>query len=377
MHVKDDGIGIKANDVPHIFDRYFQSDSINSKGGSGIGLHMVRELVRLHGGDVGVESQEGKGSDFWFEIPLVCEQHSINEDSAARTSISGHGAEDDSVTVQEETSNTSITPSILLVEDNLELRVLIAEQLRDEGFDVNEASNGQEAWEQLSAQPDTELIISDVMMPLMDGFELCRRIKGTENVSHIPVILLTAKTSVEDQLEGYKMGADCYLTKPFSSAVLLNRIRHLQEQRRVTMQHFQHDDSKEVAQLTYSPIDEEIITRARKLVEEHLADKSYNVDQFSSDMCASRMTLYRKIHSITGLSPSDFIITIRLKHAAHLLSTTSLSASAISERTGFSSPSYFTKHFKKFFGVLPKEYRVKSNLPLDSGKAARPTSIAL
>ena len=377
VHVKDDGVGIKANDVPYIFDRYFQSDNINSKGGSGIGLHMVRELVRLHGGDVGVESQEGKGSDFWFEIPLVCEQHSINEDSAAQTSISGHGAEDDSVTAQEETSNTSITPSILLVEDNLELRVLIAEQLRDEGFDVNEASNGQEAWEQLSAQPDTELVISDVMMPLMDGFELCRRIKGTENVSHIPVILLTAKTSDEDQLEGYKMGADCYLTKPFSPAVLLNRIRHLQEQRRVTMQHFQHDDSKEVAQLTYSPIDEEIITRAKKLVEEHLADKNYNVDQFSSDMCASRMTLYRKIHSITGLSPSDFIITIRLKHAAHLLSTTSLSASAISERTGFSSPSYFTKHFKKFFGVLPKEYRVKSNMPLASGKAARPTSIAL
>ena len=363
--------------MTHIFDRYFQPDNINSKGGSGIGLHMVRELVRLHGGDVGVESQEGKGSDFWFEIPLVCEQHSINEDSAAQTSISGHGAEDDSVTAQEETSNTSITPSILLVEDNLELRLLIAEQLRDEGFDVNEASNGQEAWEQLSAQPDTELVISDVMMPLMDGFELCRRIKGTENVSHIPVILLTAKTSDEDQLEGYKMGADCYLTKPFSPAVLLNRIRHLQEQRRVTMQHFQHDDSKEVAQLTYSPIDEEIITRAKKLVEEHLADKNYNVDQFSSDMCASRMTLYRKIHSITGLSPSDFIITIRLKHAAHLLSTTSLSASAISERTGFSSPSYFTKHFKKFFGVLPKEYRVKSNLPLASGKAARPTSIAL
>ena len=357
--------------MPHIFDRYFQSDNINSKGGSGIGLHMVRELVRLHGGDVGVESQEGKGSDFWFEIPLVCEQHSINEDSAAQTSISGHGAEDDSITAQEETSNTSITPSILLVEDNLELRVLIAEQLRDEGFDVNEASNGQEAWEQLSAQPDTELIISDVMMPLMDGFELCRRIKGTENVSHIPIILLTAKTSDEDQLEGYKIGADCYLTKPFSPSVLLNRIRHLQEQRRVTMQHFQHDDSKEVAQLTYSPIDEEIITRAKKFVEEHLADKNYNVDQFSSDMCASRMTLYRKIHSITGLSPSDFIITIRLKHAAHLLSTTSLSASAISERTGFSSPSYFTKHFKKFFGVLPKEYRVKSNLPLDSGKAAR------
>lgn len=357
VRVKDDGIGIKANDMPHIFDRYFQSDNANSQGGSGIGLHMVRELVRLHGGDVGVESQEGKGSNCWFEIPLIHEQHCINEDSATQTSISGQDSEDESATAQEETSSTSTHPCILLVEDNLELRALIAEQLREEGFDVSEANNGQEAWEQLSAQPDTELIISDVMMPLMDGFQLCRRIKSTENVSHIPVILLTAKTSDEDQLEGYKMGADCYLTKPFSPAVLLNRIKHLQEQRKATMQHFQHEDGKEVAQLTYSPIDEEIITRAQKLVEEHLADKNYNVDQFSSDMCASRMTLYRKIHGITGQSPSEFINTIRLKHAAELLRTSTLSTSQISDRTGFSSPSYFTKNFKKMFGCLPKEYR--------------------
>lgn len=304
----------------------------------------------------------GKGSNFWFEIPLMHEQHCINEDSAAQTSISGQDSEDESATAQEETSSTSTHPCILLVEDNLELRALIAEQLREEGFDVSEANNGQEAWEQLSAQPDTELIISDVMMPLMDGFELCRRIKSTENVSHIPVILLTAKTSDEDQLEGYKMGADCYLTKPFSPAVLLNRIKHLQEQRKATMQHFQHEDGKEVAQLTYSPIDEEIITRAQKLVEEHLADKNYNVDQFSSDMCASRMTLYRKIHGITGQSPSEFINTIRLKHAAELLRTSTLSTSQISDRTGFSSPSYFTKNFKKCLDAYPKNTEDKGNI---------------
>ena len=155
------------------------------------------------------------------------------------------------------------------------------------------------------------------------------------------------------------MGADCYLTKPFSPAVLLNRIKHLQEQRASIQQKYQHDEEHEVAQLTYSPIDEELITRAQRVVESHLADKDYNVEQFSNDMCTSRMTLYRKINSITGQSPSEFITTVRLKHAAKLLRTTSLTTQHIAELTGFSSPSYFTKNFKKMFGKLPKDYRTQ------------------
>ena len=242
---------------------------------------------------------------------------------------------------------------VLVVEDNPEMRDLISEQLRDKGYNIQEAGNGEEAWNILTNNDNISLIVSDVMMPIMDGFELCKK------TSHIPVILLTAKTSDESRMEGYKMGADYYLTKPFSTAELLDRIKYLQKQRASMKQKFQHDEENEVAQLTYSPIDEELITRAQKIVESHLSDKEYNVDKFSRDMCASRMTLYRKIHSITGQSPSEFITTIRLKHAANLLRTTTLTTFDISEQTGFSSPSYFTKHFKKMFGMLPKEYRNK------------------
>ncbi|MDE6721408.1 MAG: response regulator [Bacteroidaceae bacterium] len=353
VHIIDDGMGIAVKDLPHIFDCYFQSSNATSQGGSGIGLYMVRELIRLHGGEVGVESHQGVGSDFWFVIPLNCSASIASSTTHEVVSVltkDTSGSSADIGTVQ-------FKNCILLVEDNMELRALIAEQLREEGYAIEEASNGEEAWQRLSTGNNIDLIISDVMMPVMDGFDLCRHVKSAEHTSNTPIILLTAKHSDETRLEGYKMGADYYLTKPFSPAVLLNRIQYLQSQRAVAKQQFQHEESHEIAKLTYSPVDEELIKRAQKIVEEHLSDKHYNVDLFSSDMCASRMTLYRKIHGITGQSPSEFITTIRLKHAANLLRTTTLSASHVAEQTGFSSPSYFTKSFKKMFGVLPKDYR--------------------
>lgn len=287
-------------------------------------------------------------------MPLICQ--------GGATADENHGApepKNENIDAIGEIARDQTTDSILLVEDNLEMRTLIADQLRDEGYHVVEASDGKQGWQLLSETDNICLVISDVMMPVMDGFELCRHIKSSEQTSHIPVILLTAKTSEESKLEGYKMGADCYLTKPFSPAVLLNRIKHLQEQRASIQQKYQHDEEHEVAQLTYSPIDEELITRAQRVVESHLDDKDYNVEQFSNDMCTSRMTLYRKINSITGQSPSEFITTVRLKHAAKLLRTTSLTTQHIAELTGFSSPSYFTKNFKKMFGKLPKDYRTQ------------------
>lgn len=358
VHVIDNGVGIPAKDLPHIFDLYFQSANSSSQGGSGIGLHMVQQLVQLHGGEVGVKSLEGKGTDFWFNIPIMCNpekqtEHKKDHDTDDETSNDTEEATEDNTVLKTEDD------IVLVVEDNPEMRELVSDQLRDEGYNIQEAGNGEEAWNILTNNDNISLIVSDVMMPIMDGFELCKKVKSTEKTSHIPVILLTAKTSDESRMEGYKMGADYYLTKPFSTAELLDRIKYLQKQRASMKQKFQHDEENEVAQLTYSPIDEELITRAQKIVESHLSDKEYNVDKFSSDMCASRMTLYRKIHSITGQSPSEFITTIRLKHAANLLRTTTLTTFYISEQTGFSSPSYFTKHFKKMFGMLPKEYRNK------------------
>ena len=349
VHVADTGTGLPESEIPHVFDRYYQSANASSQGGSGIGLNLVRETVLLHGGKVGVNSQEGHGADFWFTIPIhpqpqpATDKEHTQDDSVAADSP--HDKGDETLT------------SILLVEDNVELRSLIANQLSDDGYKVLQAGDGQQAWDVLQQKDDIMLIVSDVMMPIMDGMELCRRVKTDENTSHLPVILLTAKTGDESRLEGYKMGADSYLTKPFSMAVLQSRIKHLLEQRQSQQQQFQHDNSCDAAPLTHSPFDEEFLARAIKAVQNHLSDKAYGVNQFSDDMCASRMTLYRKIHAITGQSPSEFITTIRLKHAAHLLETSTLSIALVSEHTGFSSPSFFAKQFAKMFGCLPKDYR--------------------
>lgn len=358
VHVKDTGTGIPEAELSHIFDRYYQSANSAEHGGSGIGLHIVKEMVRLHGGQVGVSSQEGHGADFWFTLP-VRQPDSLKK--GAERSEQASALQESQVTAASPTGMVGgeSSPTILLVEDNVELRSLIANQLSDDGYAIQQAGDGQQAWDLLQQNDEIMLIISDVMMPVMDGMELCRRVKTNERTSHLPIILLTAKTGDDSRLEGYKMGADSYITKPFSMAVLQNRIKHLLEQRQSQQQQFQHDGSCDAAPITHSPFDEEFLARAILTVQNHLSDKDYGVNQFSDDMCASRMTLYRKVHGITGQSPSEFITTIRLKHAAHLLETSTLSIALVSEQTGFSSPSFFTKQFSKMFGCLPKDYRTK------------------
>lgn len=366
LSVSDTGCGIAPDEQCHLFDRFYQAQQGAEQGGSGIGLHMVSELVKLHGGEVGVESQPGRGSTFWFTFP-----HTIPVQSQSTSNEVNEAAPESSLTnSQKEERSEEGRKRILLVEDNIEFRSLMAEELTSMGYSVLQAGDGQKALEVMRREgnpqesQEIDLVISDVMMPNMDGLELCRHLKSHIDTSHIPLILLTAKSSEESQLEGYKMGADYYITKPFSMDILSTRIHHLMQQRSDEKSLFQHASESNVVAITHSPLDEEFLTRAIEVFKQHMGIPDYNVEQYASDMCTSRVTLYRKLQHITGQSPTDFMINIRMKEAARLLSSTTLTIAVVGERVGFSSASYFTKIFKNQFGMRPKEYRNNSQVSL-------------
>lgn len=342
ISVKDTGKGIVSAALPHIFDRYYQAET-NSKEtsatGSGIGLHLVKEYTNLHHGLIEVESMEDKGTEFRICLPV-------------------RPAEDNEEKVTEDNEQPTSLPdcrkTILLVEDNEDFRVFMYQQLSHE-YRVLQASNGKEALA-IADEKDIDIVVSDVMMPEMDGYELCRLLKENIRTSHLFVILLTARAGEQSELEGYKSGADCYLTKPFSMDILNNRLRHLLNLQQKRKQIFLTGVEIRTEDLTTSHIDEEFLKKAVACVEMNIDNSAYSVEQFSEQMCMSRMNLYRKLQSITGQKPTEFIRSIRLKKAAQLLGSTELSIVEISERVGFATPSYFSKCFKDMFGVLPTQY---------------------
>lgn len=228
------------------------------------------------------------------------------------------------------------------------------QQLSQE-YQVWEASNGEEA-EAIANEKEVDIIVSDVMIPGMDGFELCLRLKENMKTSHIFIILLTARTGDENELAGYQSGADCYLTKPFNMDILKNRIQHLLALQQKRKQIFLSGIEVNAEDLTSSKVDERFLQKAIELVEKNLDNSDYSVEAFSDDMCMSRMNLYRKLQIITGQKPTEFIRSIRLKKAAGLLTHTELTVIEISEKVGFATPSYFSKCFKDMFGVLPTQY---------------------
>lgn len=342
IRIEDTGKGIESEALSHIFDRYYQIDASENRqatAGSGIGLHIVKEYVSLHHGFIEVDSKRYKGSEFRIYLPthLTDERLSPREESESKEAVS---------------SNNRRT--ILLVEDNEEFRRFMYQQLSQE-YQVWEASNGEEA-ETIANEKEVDIVVSDVMMPGIDGFELCHRLKQNVKTSHLFIILLTARTGDESILEGYKSGADCYLTKPFNMEILDNRIHHLLALQQKRKQIFLTEIEVNTEDLTTSKVDEEFLKKAVAFVEKNLDNNDYSVELFSDDMCMSRMNLYRKLQSITGQKPTEFIRSIRLKKAARLLTDTDLSIVEISEKVGFATPSYFSKCFKEMFGVLPTQY---------------------
>jgi DNA-binding response OmpR family regulator/anti-sigma regulatory factor (Ser/Thr protein kinase) len=354
VSVEDSGIGIPAEVQTRVFERFFQHATpghmVNQ--GSGIGLSITREFVRLHGGNISVRSEEGQGSTFTMVLPLYeTEGVTQSPETATKSYIPEESVEAELPAFKERKNK----PVLLLAEDNDEFREYLREVLQND-YQIHEAPNGKIALD-LTLDTIPDLIVSDVMMPEMDGMELCKRVKTDSRISHIPVILLTARAEDEQQLQGYETGADGYVTKPFRMDILRAQIRNLVKLRQRFQQQFQKHIKIEPSDIPIRSLDEEFINKAVKVVEENIANADFTVEELSSEMAMSRMYLYKKLLSLTGKTPLDFIRIIRLRRAAQLLEKSQLTVSEIAYQVGFNNPKYFTKLFKEEYAVLPTEFR--------------------
>jgi signal transduction histidine kinase/ligand-binding sensor domain-containing protein/DNA-binding response OmpR family regulator len=363
IEVADTGIGIGQDKLDKIFEPFFQNDLPKSvvNQGSGIGLAITKEFVRIHGGRVEVTSEVGKGSCFRVllplrEVPIEKTAHQLQDvtvpDAVAeepRTALANDPFES-----QEKPSAKAKQKSLLLVEDNDDFRFYLRDNLKFL-YNIYEARNGIEGWNLvLSAQPD--LIVSDIMMPEMNGMELCSKIKGDERVSHIPVILLTARSSEEQRIEGIKTGADDYITKPFNFEVLEARINNLVSQREKFQKTFRKTLDVKASELQITPLDVKFIENAVKVVEQNISSPTFSIEDLGMELGISRAYVFKKILALTGKTPLEFIRSIRLQHAAQLLEKSQLSVREIAYKVGFNTPKYFTKYFKEQYNVLPSDY---------------------
>ena len=352
LTVKDNGEGIPREKLPYIFDRFYQAGKHTS--GTGIGLALVKGIAELHGGSVSVESVPGEGATFFIRIPILHEGAEILEsrDAAEFTERfqDVYRAADTSLEEAASSVTESDRPTILVVDDNSDLREFIGTLLQGE-YRIIKASDGKEALDKATRElPD--LVVSDVMMPVMDGLELCKSLKGQFSTSHIPVILLTAKSLEEQRAEGYDSGADAYISKPFSEKVLLSRIGNLLKSRILLKEHY-----LETGESASRPQENDFLSRFRAKVQEHISDENLSVEQIGSEIGLSRVQLYRKVKALTGYSPVELVRITRLKAAAEMLKTTDKTISEIAYAVGFGTPSYFSKCFKELFGRQPGEGR--------------------
>lgn len=342
--VSDTGCGISAADQEHLFDRYFQVKGPHQASGSGIGLALVKNLCELHHIGLSVSSELGQGSEFRLLFdPAEDYPEAIHQDPEVPAVQEEENPE--------ETSGASGKVRILVVEDNPEILEYIRESLEPE-YTVLLASQGREGLK-TAIREIPDIIVSDIMMPVMDGLDMCKAIRQDVRTSHIPVILLTAKGTDEDRVEGYDVGADSYLVKPFRRALLLSRIRNLLDRRQVSMTEVSRSGSAP----DLSPVDNEFLTRYTQFVEEHLGDEHIDIASLAGQFAMSQSTLYRKVKAVSGLSPNELIRNIRLNRAAELLRRQDLTIQEIAWQTGFGSPVYFRTCFKERYGMTPSEYR--------------------
>jgi len=352
--VKDTGIGIPPEKQDKIFERFFQDDLPKSmvNQGSGIGLSITREFVKAHGGTITVESEVNKGSTFQVLIPVQEIQHA--EAQVEKTVEEVVPLAELSISDEGKDAPASKKPTLLLVEDNEDFRFYLKDNLKFQ-YKVVEASNGKEGLKQAQYHiPD--LIVSDVMMPEMNGVELCNKIKNERNTSHIPVILLTARSGEEQKIEGFEAGADDYITKPFSFEILQSRIKNLIHQREIFQKDFRKHIEVKASSIVISSLDEKLIQNAIKLVEDNISNADFSVENLSHELGMSRVNLYKKLLAITGKPPLEFIRTIRLQRAAQLLEKSQLTVAEVAYQVGFNNPKYFARYFKDEYNVLPSAY---------------------
>jgi len=347
VNVSDSGQGINDLEKRHIFERFYQASPTQEKTGSGIGLHIVREYVRMHGGTITVMDNMPKGSIFTLKLPII-------EIGEVAEELNSEELSEDDVVEQIEEHLLSGNPVLLFVDDNKEFCEFMADSLSDE-YTVLLANNGQEAIEQLEGN-DVNIVVSDVMMPVLNGIDLCRRIKTNIQWSHMPVILLTARAAEEYQIEGLEMGADDYLTKPFNFNLLKLRIRKFLEWTQKCHVSFSQKMDVSPSEITITPLDEQLIEKAIKVVEEHISDSGFSVEDLGAAVGLSRSHLYKKLMFITGKGPAEFIRTVRLKRGRQLLEKSQLQIAEVAYAVGFNSPKRFTINFKNEFGISPSDY---------------------
>ncbi len=362
ISIKDSGRGIPAEHLQHIFDRFYQVEfaETSEDRGTGIGLALSRELMQMHKGEIRVLSEVSLGSQFIVTLPLGI-AHLNREELIV---IPGDVLEVDTnelVVDDFEDDGTPVIgsgkPTILIVEDSRDVREYTLSCLREDYycFEAEDGESGLKlAWGKVP-----ELIISDIMMPRMDGIEFCRKIKEDGRSSHIPVVMLTAKADLDSRLEGLETGADDYLTKPFEARELSARVNNLLEQRRILRRHFQLDVTSKLNHLELSSLDEQFMQQALEKIESRLDDVKLNVDHLAMDLHMSRQHLNRKLQALSGLSASSFIRSTRLKHAALLLREHTENVTRIAYSVGFRNPAHFSKCFREQFGVLPSKYAIQ------------------
>lgn len=371
LDVRDTGKGISQDEADKIFERFFQAKGAAS--GTGIGLALVKSFVELHHGEARVESEPGKGSDFIVVIPRKQEGDSqvihndvdIVDNSANASASDSKNVVDESVLqyiddgdrsrgkVQQLVSENTNRPTVLVIDDNTDIRQYERTLLQDE-YVVLEAADGKEGLAvALKEVPD--LVICDVMMPVMDGLEFTKQLKTNTATSHIPVIMLTAKNLEEHRAEGYEHGADSYITKPFHSKVLLARIENLLRQRQLLKNLYQgtKEAEKEISEAHLEDRDKQFLKQLQAIIQKNLSDSEFGVEDMGQQIGLSRVQLYRKVKAMTGSSVVDLLRKARLAKARRLLETRSMSISEVAYEVGFSAPSYFTKCFKEEYGMLP------------------------
>lgn len=357
IEVSDNGIGIAADEQAYIFNRFYQAK--NAAQGTGIGLALVKAFTDLHHGEATVESKEGEGSRFTIVLPLSQagelstsksqQPYSSVVEISSTEEVPNQARHIDDLVLPDEAAR----PEVLIIDDNSDIRSYLRRALSST-YKVSEAVDGKSGLE-MARRIVPDLVISDIMMPVMDGLEFCSQLKQDKAISHIPVILLTARSLDEQRAEGYKHGADAYIAKPFSLELLFSRIDNLIESRKKLSQMFSNTDENGVCEKLSNETDKTFVTQLRKIIQENLGDSEFNVERIGDEIGLSRVQLYRKVKALTGHSPVEMLRKARLMRARHLLRTTEKSVSEVAYSVGFSTPSYFSKCYKDEFGESPKK----------------------
>lgn len=367
--ITDTGSGIRKKDLNRIFDRFYQVNNLNKGyyGSTGIGLEVVKEFTELHKGKIDVESQLGEGTKFIISFPLGNSFYKKNEIENAVFKIEKNKnkflmeSEEDFVyeeVIEKSKEDRSKMYTILIVEDNTELRNYLKQELK-KTYKVLVAENGQKGFE-IAVEKLPDLIITDVIMPILDGLQFCKKIKGDIKTSHIPLLMLSAKAMVKDRLEGIDSGADLYLSKPFEFDILKSSLAQLISSRQIMFDKFYRGITKEGKEKTTS-LDTDFIQKILALIAENISEPNLSVEFISAKIFLSRSQLYRKIKTLTGVSVNEFIRNVRLEKAKELIEIGNGNINEIGYKVGFTSPSYFSKCYKIKYGYLPKDEKNQKN----------------